>query len=444
MTAPVATHLRRLVHLAIPVAASQLAAMLLMVVDLMMLGRVSVHALDAASLGRVWVMGTLVFGMGLLLGIDPLATQAWGAGDRARFRRTLGSGMVCALWISVPVGLLWLATGPVLELFGQGAGLADDAGRYARVQIPGLPFFFAFFVLKQVLQAKGSVLPAMWISFAANAFNALVNWILIFGKLGLPALGVVGAGIATTLTHVFLFVSLLLWTVRELAGLRWGALLRRGARLSSQLEIGRYGGPVAIQLGLEMWTFQITTLMAGVLGVVPLAAHTVAITLASLTFMAPLGISLAAVVRVGNLLGARKPGEARRAAWVSLGLGGGLMSLSGILFWVGRYHLPRWFTSDPDTVALAAAILPIAAAFQIVDGIQVVGSGILRGMGETLPAALFNLLGFYGLALPLGWWLAFRADLGVRGLWWGLAAGLTAVAVLLVGYIRRYGPGADR
>ena len=440
---PLSTHIRELVRLAVPVAASQLAAMLLMVVDLLMLGRVSVHALDSASLGRVWVLGTLVFGMGLLLGIDPLATQAWGAGDLPRFRRALGSALVCAAWISIPVSLLWLLTGPVLRTFGQSPELAADAARYAWVQIPGLPFFFGFFVLKQALQAKGSVWPAMWITFAANGFNALVNWVLIFGHLGAPRLGVVGAGVATSLTHLFLFLALGWWAQREMPTLRWGAILRRGAEREGQRRIVRYGWPVAIQLALEMWTFQITTLFAGRMGEIPLAAHTVAITFASLTFMLPLGVSLAAVVRVGNLMGARKPRDARRAAWVAFATGGGLMTVSGVIFWVGRHELPTWFTSNPEAVAVAATVLPIAAAFQIVDGIQVVGGGILRGMGQTLPAALFNLLGFYALALPLGWWLGFGLDLGVRGLWWGLAAGLATVAVLLLGYVWKWGPGSS-
>lgn len=415
--------------------------MLLMVVDLVMLGRVSVHALDAASLGRVWVLGTLVFGMGMLLGLDPVATQAWGAGDRARFRRTLGAGLVCAGWVSVPVSAVWLLTGPVLRRFGQSAELASDAARYAWVQIPGLPFFLGFFVVKQVLQAKGSVWPAMWITFGANLFNAAVNWVLIFGRLGAPRLEVVGAGIATSLTHVFLFAALVLWARRELPRLRWLATLRRGAQWAWQREIVRYGWPVAIQLALEMWTFQITTLLAGRLGEVPLAAHTVAITCASLTFMMPLGVSLAAVVRVGNLIGAGKPEEARRAAWLAFAVGGGLMMVSGVGFWLGRWELPTLFTRNAAAVALAATVLPVAAAFQVVDGLQVVGGGILRGMGKTLPAALFNLLGFYGLALPLGWWLGFELGLGVRGLWWGLASGLATVALLLIGYVWKWGPG---
>jgi multidrug resistance protein, MATE family len=180
--------------------------------------------------------------------------------------------------------------------------------------------------------------------------------------------------------------------------------------------------------------------MAGRLGEVPLAAHTAALTLASLTFMVPLGVSLAAVVRVGNLVGARAGRDAQRAAWVALALGGTFMALSAVAFWLGRWQLPRLFTADAAVIAAAAAILPVAAAFQIFDGVQVVGAGVLRGLGQTRPAALFNLVGFYVLALPLAWWLGFRLELGLAGIWWGLALGLAVVAAMLVAWLHRYGP----
>ena len=154
----------------------------------------------------------------------------------------------------------------------------------------------------------------------------------------------------------------------------------------------------------------------------------------------PLGIALAAVTRVGNLIGAGQPAEADRAAWVAFGLGGGVMALSGLAFFFGRAWLPTLFTHDPVVIAATTAILPVVAAFQVFDGLQVVGGGVLRGMGQTRPAAIANLLGYYVLALPLGWWLAFRAGLGVVGLWWGLALALAIVALLLLGYVRWRGP----
>jgi MATE family multidrug resistance protein len=175
---------------------------------------------------------------------------------------------------------------------------------------------------------------------------------------------------------------------------------------------------------------------------VALAAHTAAISLASVTFTVPFGVAMAAVVRVGNLVGARSRRDAQRAAWVALAIGAAVMSVSALTFWLGRFRLPYIFTREPAVVVATAAILPIAAAFQIFDGLQVVGCGVLRGMGQTRPAAFFNLLGYYGLALPLAWWLGFRLRLGLPGIWWGLALGLASVALLLVAWIRRYGPGS--
>jgi MATE family multidrug resistance protein len=184
----------------------------------------------------------------------------------------------------------------------------------------------------------------------------------------------------------------------------------------------------------------VATLMAGLLGELGLAAHTVVLNLASLSFMVPLGLSIATVTRVGNLIGAGNPQAAQRAAWVALGLGALTMSAFSLSFVLGRHWLPTWYTAQPDVIALAAVTLPIAAAFQLFDGVQVVGGGVLRGMGRTRPAAVFNLVGYYALAMPFGWWLAFERGLGLPGVWWGLASGLASVAVLLVLWISRRGP----
>jgi MATE family multidrug resistance protein len=438
--APVRTHVRRLLALAVPATAAQVGAMLLQVVDVAMLGRLSVHALDAAALGRVWVLGTVIVGMGLVLGMDPVAAQAVGAGDRRRLDGAFGSGIALALLASLPIGALWLFTGPILRLLGQEPALAADAQRYVFAQLPGLPFFLVFLAAKQFLQAQGSVWPTMWVTFAGNAFNVVANWALIFGRLGMPALDVAGAGLATSLTQVFLAVALLLW-LRRGAFAPAAAAVRAGMRRAALSLVLHHGTPVAAQLGLELWAFQIATLLAGRLGEVPLAAHTAALTLASLTFMVPLGVSLAAVVRVGNLLGARSGADAQRAAWVSLGTGAAAMALSGIGFLAFRWQLPRLFTGDAAVVAAAAAILPIAAAFQVFDGLQVVGGGVLRGLGQTRPAAIFNFFGYYLLALPLAWWLAFPLGLGLPGLWWGLALGLAVVAGSLLLWLSRHGPG---
>lgn len=437
-----ATHLRRLSALAGPIVGAQLFAMSLWLVDTLMLGRVGIEPLGAASLGRLWVMGTIVFAMGLLCGIDPIASQAHGAGDDATLSLSFQRAMVLALWLTVPIGLLWWLTEPMLLWSGQDPGLSAQAELYVLLQLPGLPFLVGFFAVKQFLQAQAVVVPELVVAILANVLNACGNWLLIFGNWGFPALGLTGAALATAITQIVTLLALLAWMWRNPRQRRLiGAFDRRAFELAGLRPILTYGWPVAIHFGFEMWAFQLATLFSGWLGTAALGAHTIAITLASVSFMMPLGISLAAVTRVGNLIGAGLPHEARRAAWVAFAMGAGVMALAGLGFLLGREWLPQLFTTDPAVIALTAAVLPVAAAFQIFDGLQVVGGGVLRGMGRTRPAALANFVGYYVLALPLGWWLAFRAGMGVVGLWWGLAFALALVALALLWWVWRYGPG---
>jgi MATE family multidrug resistance protein len=433
------SEVRRLTALAAPVALTQLAAMLLWTVDLLMVGRVGVLELNAVSLGRIWIMGTTVLAHGLLLGLDPLAAQAHGARDGVRLGRVLRHALALALLVAVPLGALWLFTGPMLLAFGQDPATAALAARYVAVQVPALPLFLWFLALRQFLQARGIVRPAMWIALGANFLNAGLDALLIFGLWGLPRLGAVGAGVATAATQAAMLVALL-------GAVRWYRL-HRGVRPASGLrarglgEILGYGAPVAFQLALEYWAFAIVTLWAGRLGALPLAAHSIAINLASITYMVPLGISMGAATRVGNLLGAGEPARARRVAWVALAMGGGVMLLFAGLFVAGRTWIPAWYTGDAGVIAAAAAVLPIAAAFELFDGLQAVGGGVLRGAGRTRPAALANLVGYYALGLPLAAWLGRPGRLGLPGLWWGLALGLFAVALALVVWIAVRGPG---
>jgi len=442
---PVAAEGRKLLSLAIPVAATQLSTMLLGFVDTVMVGRVSVDAISAASLANVWIFGTIMFANGIVMGIDPLITQAHGAGEPRTLALTLQRGAVLSLLLSVPVAGLFLFTEQVLLFAGQDPELARVAGEYAAVQAPSVPFFLAYTALRQYLQGRELVRPALWVILIANVFNVGFNWVLIFGNLGFPALGVVGAGYATALTRAVGFVGLLLWVrafgLHRGAWLAWG---RESVNPRALAAIAAVGLPVAIQHSLEIWAFSGAALLAGWLGSVQLAAHTVALNMAALAFMIPLGVSQGAVTRVGNLLGARRPADAQRAAWVAMALGGAVMSVSATAFVVLRHWLPRIYTPEPEVIAMCAAILPIAAAFQIFDGIQVVGCGVLRGMGETRPAAWFNLVGYWVLGLPLGGWLAFRADWGLAGIWWGLCLGLAIVAGSLVLWIRARGPGSAR
>ncbi len=432
---------RRLTALAAPVALTQLSSMLLWTIDLLMVGRIDVLSLNAVSLGRIWVLGTSICAMGLIFGLDAIASQAHGARDRRRLGDVLLHAGVVALGVSLPLALLWLSTGRILLALGQDPATVELAHRFVVVQIPGMPFFLLFVALKQYLQARGIVRPAMWVSFGACGLNAFLNWLLVYGHWGLPRMGAVGAGISTAITEVAMFLSLVA-AIRIYRLQRGSATFLDFARLRMKglLEIVGLGLPVSLMLALEYWAFAISSLWAGWLGETELAAHSIALNVASVTYMVPLGIGLGASARVGNLIGAGEPRAAQRAAWVALTLGGAVMVCFALLFIAGRWVLPQAFTVDPAVIALAATLLPIAAAFELFDGLQVVGSGVLRGMGRTRPATVFNFIGYYVLGLPLAYWLGRPERLGLVGIWWGLALGLAVVAALTVAWVALRGP----
>jgi MATE family multidrug resistance protein len=429
--------LRALLRLGLPVSVTQLGVMMLGVVDTMMVGHLGTTALDAAALGSLWVWGTAVLGVGLVLGMDPIVSQAHGAGERRRVALTLQRGLVVALLATPPLAGCWWLAEPGLRALGQSPELAAAAGRYVELQSFSLWPFLAFYALRQYLQGRGIVAPGVGAVVLGNVFNAAANWVLIYGNLGMPAMGLEGAALATGLTRCVLLLSLALWT--WVTGLHRGAWERpslAALELRGLAEIVRHGLPVGVQYGLESWAFQISTLVAGRLGETTLAGHVIVFNLAALSFMVPLGISQGASTRVGNLIGAGMPVAARRSATLALVLGAAVMVVSAVLFVALRHALPRLYTDDPEVIAVAAGILPIAAAFQLFDGTQGVGGGVLRGVGATRPAALFNLVGYYVIALPLAA-LAVQQGMGLPGLWWGLSLGVALVAAALVWWIRR-------
>lgn len=431
----------RLVALAWPIVLTQLALMMMGTVDYMMVGRAGVAEVGAVMLGNVWRMGTVLAGMGIVFGISPIVSQAHGAGDGRGVALAMQRGLVLAMVASVPIAILWWFAPQALQAFGQEPDLAVKAGQFVAVQIPSLPFLLAWSVQREYLQGRGILMPTVWVALIANVVNAALNWVLVFGNLGAPALGAVGSGMSTA--AVQLAMPFMTWAWIHRARLHAGAWVpwsRAAIDPQGLLRILRIGVPVALALLLEMWTFQVATLWAGHLGQVPLAAHSIVLNMSSISFMVPLGISLAAVTRVGNLIGAGQHHQAQRAAWVAFALGASAMAVFALLFVALRAELPRLYTDELGVVAAATSILPIAAAFQLFDGTQVVGSGILRGMGRTRPAAVIHIVGFWGLALPLAWFLTFRGDRGLAGLWWGLALGLAVVALLLLLWVAWRGP----
>ncbi len=419
------------VRLATPVALVQVGMMLMGTVDAMMLGRYSERALAAGALGNSVSFGLITFPMGILMALDPLVAQAWGAESHVRIGRHFKQGLLLAAVLAVPLSAVMWRTEGLLLLTGQHPEIAADAAAYIWVIAAGNLPFLLFVAVRQTLQAMSLIRPAAIAIVIANGVNVVANYTLIFGHFGLPELGVVGSAWATSISRWVMLCGLVAAArpvvKRYLAG-SWRPLMAARAFLQPL----RLGVPIGVQVSLEMWLFMAVALMMGNLGPTELAAHQIALTLAALAFMVPLGISGAAATRVGNAIGRRDVAGARRAAAVCLVLGVAVMSLSALAFVLAPEPLSRLFTAEAGVIAVAVVLLPVAAAFQIFDGLQVVAIGALRGAADIRVPAVIALVGYWGLGLPLGAFLAFRAGMGPQGPWWGLTVGLGSVAILVV------------
>jgi MATE family multidrug resistance protein len=419
------------VRLATPVTLVQLGVMLMGVIDAMMLGHVSAEALAAGALGNIATFPLLIFGAGVLSALDPLVAQAHGAGDREAISAHLQRGTILALALSVPIGLLIAQVEPFLHWAGEPDAIVGNASIFARGLIWGLPAFFLFFAFRQTLQAMSMVRPTVVAIVVGNLINAAGNWILIFGHLGAPALGVAGSAYSTSFSRWAMF-AWFLWVARAALGATWRGLTREALDLKRHVHLLRIGIPIGVHQAGEILFFATLALLVGRMGVVTLAGHHIAINLASLSFMVPLGIGGAAATRVGNAIGRGDMPGARHAAAACLALGAGAMLVFAILFALFPGALARLYTNDPRVIAMVGLLLPIAAAFQVFDGIQTVGGGILRGAADTTFSAALAVVGFWIIGLPAGWYLAFHAGQGAVGLWWGMTVGLAAVSLFLV------------
>jgi MATE family, multidrug efflux pump len=425
-------------RLSAPVALAQLGLMMIGVVDTLMLSRLGVTELAAGALGNAWQWTFLSLGLGVVMGIDPLISQAHGRGDGPGAALALQRGIVLALLISVPITALVASSRAGLTWLGQEPAVVELAARYNLLKAPTVPCFLLYSALRQYLQGRGLMGPATIVMWFGNLVHVLLNWALIFGHLGMPALGVDGAAIASSLSTALLLGLLIAWVLvlrlHEGAWRRWD---RASFSPRGLLATVRIGLPIGLQIALESSAFSISTTMAGWLGREALASHQIVLNMASLSFMVPLGISQGAATRVGNLIGAGDLPGMRRAIRVSIALGAGVMVFSALAFSVLRFELAALYTEDLGVLALAAQILPLAAAFQLSDGTQVVAGGVLRGMGRPDAAAVVNLLGYYGIALPCAYALAFSFGHGLAGIWISLAAGLTLVAGALLFWVQR-------
>jgi MATE family multidrug resistance protein len=429
---------RAQLRLALPVVFVQVGMMAMNVVDTMMVGHVETGAatqIAAVAIGGLYTWLMLGTCMGVLMALDPLVAQAAGAGDHAAIGRNMQRGFVLSALLCLPIAARQLVAEPILTFLQQPPDVIPIAGDYVRWAIPSAPAFLAFVVLRQTLQALHRMRPIVIAIVAGNVFNVFLDWGFIHGAFGLPALGAVGVSIATSIGRWLMVVVLVAasWPVIApyLRPFRRRALEWRGL-----LRMFWLGAPIGAQLLMEMSTFSAVGLAMGSLGEAEMAGHQVALNLAALAFMVPLGVSAAAAVRVGHAVGRGDLPALRIATGVALVAGAGFMTLSAAAFALFPGLLARIYSPDAAVIAMAALLLPLAAAFQVFDGIQVVAAAVLRGAGDTRVPPLLYVLGFWLIGIPLCFTLAFGADMGPRGLWIGLAVSLAVVAIVLLLRVR--------
>jgi len=441
---PHRSDLAAIARLALPVAIVQVGLIFMGVVDTAMVGRVSSEHLAAVALGNLFFFVCVVFGMGALFALDPMVSQAYGAGNDEAIRRAVQRGWLFALGLSVLGGLALLTARPFMTAMGQPPGVIPIAVTYAYVSIPGVLPFYGFIVLRQTLQAMGKVRPILVVILVSNLLNVVLNWILVYGNLGSPALGAVGSSWATTASRWFMMFMLLAVGWKILG--RYHHPLRREALAKKPfVRMVTLGAPIGLQFFLEFGIFGAIGLLMGVLGTVPMAGHQVALNLASLTFMAAVGVMQAASIIVGQAVGADDAPRARRSAGAGLILAVVVMMLTGGTFLLFPEFLAGLYTNQREVLVISVALIPIAGFFQVFDGIQAVAVGILRGVGDTVAPMIVNVLGFWMVGLPVSLYLGFRTSLGPEGLWWGLVVGLAVVSVFLLVRVRvRFGRDLKR
>jgi MATE family multidrug resistance protein len=421
-------------RLALPLVLAEVGWMSMGIVDTMMVGRLpnSAAAMGAVSLGSSIFIVLGLFGGGLLLGLDTLVSQAFGAGMREDCHRSLINGIYLSIALTpILAAPVWLLP-RLLSSVQVNPAVLDLAIPYTKALTAGLFPLLLYFAVRRCLQAMNMVKPVAFALVTANLVNALGNWFLIYGKWGFPAMGAVGSGWSTAIARTYMaavLVGYLLWYDHrhrtELLNTPVDIDLPRIRRLIA------LGFPAAMQSTLESGVFAAVTTLIAKLGAIPLASHQIALNTVSLSYMVPLGISSAAAVRVGQALGRKDPKGAGVAGGTAIFLGAAFMTCASVVLLIVPRGIARLFTPDEAVIQSTVGLLAAGAAFQLFDGIQTVATGALRGVGDTRTPMFCHFLAYWVIGLPLGAWLCFRLGWGAVGLWSGLSLALILIGIVL-------------
>ena len=433
------TELLAMMTLAWPLILANLTQQAIQATDVLLMGRLGAAQLAAATLALNLTFTFNLLMLGLLIASSPMMATALGKRSNSvrDVRRTFRAGLWLLALALPPYWLLLWHVGAFMQAFGEAESLARQGQTFLRAYMWCTAPWLLFQLLRNFVSALERPRAILWLSISGIALNALLSWSLIFGHLGMPALGLAGGGIGSTLTWLILCGALVMLVQRDRQFRRFH-LFGHWWRFDQQRTIARVrlGWPIGLTMALEMGVFALAAYFMGWIGAPAVAAHAVALQIAALTFMVPLGLGQAATVRVGLALGRRDDAGIARAGWTAWVIGVGFMGSMALVMWGIPRQLVTLFLADVPAnamvIGLAVSFLRVAAAFQLVDGAQVIGAGMLRGLHDTRWPLIFALVGYWVVGLGIALWLAFARDWKGVGIWVGLASGLAAVAVLML------------
>jgi multidrug resistance protein, MATE family len=422
-------------RLALPLVLAELGWMSMAIVDTMMVGRLpnSATAMGAVSLGSNLFTAIALFGGGLLMGLDTLVSQAFGAGRREDCHRSLVNSVYLSIALTPLLAIpVWILPA-LLRAMRVDAGVLALAIPYTKALLAGLFPLLLYFAVRRCIQAMNMAKPVAFALVTANIVNALGNWALIYGKFGMPAMGAIGSGWSTSISRTYMALVLVGY-------LFWYDSRHRTELLKTPIEpdfrrirrLVALGFPAAMQFTFESGVFALATVLIARLGAVPLAAHQIALNTVAFTYMVPLGIASAAAVRVGQAIGRKDPQGAGDAGGTAIFLGSAFMTCMSVVLLVVPRWIARAYTPDETIIHSTIVLLAAGAAFQLFDGIQTVATGALRGLGDTRTPMFCHFTAYWVIGLPLGAWLCFRRGWGAFGLWAGLSVALILIGVVLL------------
>jgi multidrug resistance protein, MATE family len=431
--------LRAMLKLAWPLILANLTQQLIQATDVLLMGRLGATQLAAATLALNLTFTFNLFLFGLVTASSPMMASAFGqrSNNVRDVRRTFRAGLWLLIFALPPYWLLLWHVGDFMRAFGESAELASQGQTFLRAYMWCTAPWLLFQLLRNFVAALERPRVVLWLSLGGIGLNLVLSWSLIFGHFGLPALGLVGGGVGSTITWIVLCAALVVVTSNDRQFRRF-RLFGNWWRFDGQRTwaMVKLGFPIGITMALEMGVFALAAYFMGWIGAPAIAAHAVALQIAALSFMVPLGLGQAATVRVGLAFGRRDRGGITRAGWAAWLAGVGFMAVMAIPMWAVPRRLVTLFLDDTGenavAIGLAVGFLKVAAAFQLFDGAQVIGAGMLRGLHDTRWPLVFAAVGYWGVGLGIGSWLAFGADWKGLGIWIGLASGLAAVSVLML------------